>query len=555
MTCSCCQAKAFHGLSGLSQPRCSCSCPPSCGCGCRGSKSKKNKCRCNGNCMCGKAKASSDCSCGCGGTCGCGPTSAMGSFDEYPRPKAAMFDPRQLGQVWPEPHPDPLIPYVRANEGLLPYDSLNRYKGTPNSLHGYLAMGISPANSLREASYKGTKTLLSALSAVNSGYQYLYKDSEAGTPNEAKDERYVPPEIPAEPNFFAFVPVQRITKDRKNVFEIYIRFGGPEIKVADADDADDFFVKSGERKYLQQSLVDLEKEPLSWAKYIQGRISSQYPLVLSSFTKSFLPTCLTEGTPGASNAYSNSDKSHKILGEHILDLLVSSASQKYASMKNDDPEKAVIATFLEDILSVALTNRTPAQISSVAEGVAKAFVDRLKADFAYASQMGIQVFEWRNVIGSKKQTLVDERFNGVFRKTSILPATYDALEEKMREGLVKAFDTRKKALNQLYKSLFQSTGGAAVPAATESEQVLALQAENDSLRNEIEALRAGGSTPGATSEDKTQLEGRIASLSSDKEKAEEDLKFWKIGAVVLSGVGLAAGYLFHKSKTKKLIVR
>lgn len=558
MTCSCCQAKAFHGLSGLSQPHCSCSCPPSCGCGCQGFKSKKSRCRCNGNCICGKAKMkkASNCSCGCGGTCGCGPMNTMGSFEEYPRPKSALFDPRQLDQVWPEPHPDPLIPYVRANEGLLPYDSLNRYKGKPNSLHGYLAMGISPAATLRDASYNGTKALLSILGADNSGYQYLYKESEAGTPNASKDERYVPPEISVESNFFAFVPVQRITLDKKNVFEIYIRFGGPEVKVADADDADDFFVKGAERKYLQQTLSDLEKDPVSWGKYIQSRISSEYPLVLSSFTKSFLPTYPAEGRPGTTAAYSNSEGSHKKLGEYILDLLVSSASRKYASMKNDNPERATIATFLEDVLSVALTNRTAAQLSSVAEGIVKAFIDRLKSDFTYASQMGTQVFEWRNIVGSRKQTRVDERFDAVSRKTAILPSAYDDLEEKMKNGLVKAFTTRRSALNQLYKSLFQSTGGAATPSAgTESEQVLALQAENESLKNEIEALKTSGGASSVSPEDKAKFEGEISSLSSAKEEAEDNLKFWKIGAIVLTGVGLASGYLIHKSRTKKLIVR
>ncbi len=142
MSCSCCLAGKFHGLNGLSKPSCRCTCPPDCNCGCRNrsSSSKRGGCGCGSN----KRKATLsgvDCGCGCGGTCGCGPKQAMGSFSEYPRPKSALFDPRQIDRVWPEPHPDPLIPYVRANEGLLPYSSVNRYKGQQGSLHGYLAMG------------------------------------------------------------------------------------------------------------------------------------------------------------------------------------------------------------------------------------------------------------------------------------------------------------------------------------------------------------------------------------------------------------------------------
>lgn len=166
MSCSCCLAGKFHGLNGLAKPSCKCTCPPDCNCGCRnrsksskrggcGCGSSKRKatlsgtdcgCGCGGTCGCGPKQAmgglsGTDCGCGCGGTCGCGPKQAMGSFDEYPRPKSALFDPRQIDRVWPEPHPDPLIPYVRANEGLLPYSSVNRYKGQQGSLHGYLAMG------------------------------------------------------------------------------------------------------------------------------------------------------------------------------------------------------------------------------------------------------------------------------------------------------------------------------------------------------------------------------------------------------------------------------
>ncbi len=144
MTCSCCLAGKFHGLNGLSKPSCRCSCPPSCKCGCRSgaSKGRRGGCGCSSGLSRG-GLSGADCSCGCGGACGCGPKSAMGSFDEYPRPKSALFDPRQIDRVWPEPHPDPLIPYVRANEGLLPYDFVNRYKGQRGSLHGYIAMGSS----------------------------------------------------------------------------------------------------------------------------------------------------------------------------------------------------------------------------------------------------------------------------------------------------------------------------------------------------------------------------------------------------------------------------
>jgi len=135
MSCSCCLAGKFHSLNGLSKPSCKCSCPPDCNCGCRSGASKGEKRGCE-----------------CGETYGYVPRSAMGTFDEYPRPKTALFDPRQLDRVWPEPHPDPLIPYVRANEGLLPYDFVNHYKGQKGSLQGYIPMGDAASDAQKIAS-------------------------------------------------------------------------------------------------------------------------------------------------------------------------------------------------------------------------------------------------------------------------------------------------------------------------------------------------------------------------------------------------------------------
>jgi hypothetical protein len=402
----------------------------------------------------------------------------------------------------------------------------------------------------KRTAYSGAKALIDALSQANKGYSYVYMQSPE-VPK--KDMVYVPSPIAAEDNFFAFIPVQRLTKDRKSVFEIYIRCEGPESKTVEYDDSDTFSPKSGERKYLQQVLADMELNPKDWGSYLQNAMGSRYPLVLSSASKDFLVTKHVSGTaPGATNAYSSSKKSFQILGEHLLDFLISRSSGNYVEMGNDTQGKESMRLFLKDLLAVCLTPKTAQEIKDVASGIAKAFVERLKSDLGYAAKMGTQKWQYRNIIGQLQSMPVDPRFKDVYAKINLTQPAYDNLEDRLVEGLAAAITTRKNTLSSLYRGLFQSSSSQ---EQTSDAEIQRLEGEKQALQAEIEALKAGAPSSDLPSADKTKLEGELSSLSDEKEKAEGNAKFWKIGAIVLTGVGLASGYLIHKAQTKNSIMR
>lgn len=531
MTCSCCQATAFHGLNGLGCPSCECTCPPNCGCGCRGSKSRNSKCKCNGNCRCGSQKVSINvnCPCGCGGKCGCGPSasshhhgSAMGSFDEYPRPKSALFDPRQLNRVWPEPYPDPLIPYVKANEGLLPYDSLNRYKGQPNSLHGYLAMGIADNTTPDQAAYKATKEMMDFVSVENLGLSYLYE-------NPVPSGSYKPSKVRPSKNFFAFVPVIR-RQGNVSVGEFYIRCGGPETKLIYWDEGV-FAVDAEERRYIQGNLSNtgIRGVPDSWSTLLQQQLNMHYPLVLESRGKDFKSTFLV-GTKY--NDYSNTPAGYTHFGVHILDHLFSTAIDMLQSADTSETNKVLLREVLTKLISVCL-NASATVVSEISLGIAKAMTERLIADLKTVAEMGnmyIEIEDW----GANTKIKIDDRMSDVLKmfNTDISPQKIATLTTNIANGIEDAIQLRRRYLANIYK---QFAG-----ASAEATELLAkLEAENKALQSQIDTYKESAK---GTKEDQTK------ETPPASEKSTENSSSIGTNIAIAAAVSLAAYFVFQKIK-------
>ncbi len=377
-------------------------------------KGKKDcPCGCGGACGCGDTSGmmvyqGQKCPCGCGGICGVscncdhcyekqeivGSLGSLGRFDEYPRARAGLFDPRKIGRPWPEPHPDPLIPYVRANEGLLPYEAYNEFQHRRNSMHGWDgALGANNVSDVSSILFQ----MLSTLTSPDLAYDYMRQNFD--TP----DDRfwYINPEgrkvatkvIPPEEMFFGFVPGTH----PQGYYLLMIRCGGPENKVCFYDfDASRISADSQERSYLAACFDNLMTIGVGnvQANEMMQNLTYHYPIAFDTKTHRFLSTNITpkNSRNGKADmysrfAYNHESSSFESVADVILEHIISATADQIH-------KRTEISQKLKDFMLIFLNACIGGRdVEDVANEISQAIVERLKTDFAIARRRAKIVFE------------------------------------------------------------------------------------------------------------------------------------------------------------------
>lgn len=467
-------------------------------------------CGCGGTCGCGDASQpmihkGQKCPCGCGGVCGVscncshcygehGSLGSLGRFDEYPRAKAGLFDPRKIGQPWPEPHPDPLVPYVRANEGLLPYEKYNEFQNKRNSMHGWNETlgGVKDVNTAAEA----VSAIMSTLAVPDLSYDYLRQNFED---RESDRFWYINPQgqkvdvqrIPEEKTFFGFVPT---TSPYTRNLLLMIRCGGPENKVIYFDTSN-MYIDSQERSFLRTFFENMQTAGIGTeqASQMMHNLTHNYPLVFDATQNMFFSTDIDakNNANGKSDyrsrfAYEDDTKAFEGIASHILDHIVNSAAEQIN--KNTDLSQQM-QQFMLVFLGACLKGLN---VRDVAEGISKAIVDQLKKDFSIARRRSKIVFE-PEILGN------DIEYKGDFSSFSVfnavndtkLPIGFDQLQEDLKGALATVIRQRKSAFSQMYKEVLGVREQAA-SSAQQEQALLQAQQQIEQLQKDKEAIRQAG---------------------------------------------------------------
>ena len=395
-----------------------------------------------------------DCGCGCGPSCSCadcqakwhGQGSKLGSFNEYPRPKAAMFDPRKIMSEWPEPNDDPLIPYVRANEQGLPYEMLNRYEGQPNSLHGWQAGTIS-LNGVNELNIvkNTTSNLLDILASQDQSMVELNNElADIGSENilyipnaEAITGQRVQYRTARKASsldlFFAFVPLI-IRRGNVAYSELYIRMGGPEAKSNWLDiDAQNVKTLSGERDYLlNMDSYIAEYKGLSEVKTEAMRVlQDSYPILFGTGTTASSKQFRLMNNGGD---YTTSENAYKMFAYMVMNHLVSQGMMKLSDNRVSNAKKDDIKDMLKLIMKACIDR---SDVRDVANGLSNAFCDRLKSDYQTTEVRSYCELEIE-VIGPNSRVQIDPKLRSVFDKNR---ANFSSAINTMRSSLATAFES------------------------------------------------------------------------------------------------------------------
>lgn len=464
-------------------------------------------CGCGGACGCGDPsqpmiKQGQKCPCGCGGICGVscncghcyeqqGSLGSLGRFDEYPRAKAGLFDPRKIGRPWPEPHPDPLVPYVRANEGLLPYEKYNEFQNRRNSMHGWKESlgGVAEQNTAESA----VSAMMTALELPDFAFDYMSKNFDDP---EADRFWYINPQgqkidtknIPAEKMFFAFIPKQNpVSKD----YMLFIRCGGPENKINYYDfEGGKVVVDSDERAYLTMLFNNLNTADIGVAQKVQmiQQLAHSYPIVFDTQQSIFFSTDLTsDDVRNSPFKYNQSAQDFIKMSSHILDHIVNTAVSYINGNHALAPQmKRFMKVFLESCLLGVNTD-------DVASGIADAIVKQMQKDFDTASRRSKIVYE------PEVRNVRDTEYKGdygafvTFDKVnkSKLGAGFTALTADLKNALISVIRARKNAFAQMYQQILNVSDLKETSA--ESQQALAqAQQQIEQLEKDKEAIRQAG---------------------------------------------------------------
>ena len=450
--------------------------------------------------------------CDCGPNCSCHDCrekyhgNGMGRYDEYPRPKAAMFDPRKIGQAWPEPNNDPLIPYVRANEQGLPYERLNEYKGMKNSLHGWSAMGgVAELTTVKNA----VTNLMNFLSVKDySMAELLYTAKE-----DKKSQFHVPKLLRMRTNdvdfqkvnqvsnistFFAFVPIVR-KEGTKKIYELYIRCGGPEVRAYWWDDESiEIGVDAAERDYLK-SIDYFQGE---WGSYggvlfdAAGKLlSHSYPIVYTKAT-------LGEGFLSTSDAaYKNDLKSYHDIAQHLICSIVDHSIDILNSNKASRELKKDVKDMLT-ILIGACINKS--NIDDVANGIADSVVKRLEDDYVATELRAFYKFE-PETLGINNVMTIDTEAKAVFSNKRATQAEFTAMKNVLGDALHGVLIESHNAMSEVYKQLLNF------------DNIQEANKKVDELKAQVNSLQANMTSSGS------QKDSQIVELQNSVSKLTDDL--------------------------------
>lgn len=451
--------------------------------------------------------------CGCGPSCSCRECretyhsnygNGMGRYDEYPRPKSAMFDPRKIGQEWPEPNNDPLIPYVRANEQGLPYERLNQYKGMRNSLHGWSSMGGIREQNIAK---KVTENLLFQLARSFNSYEELvnrtnkskdmiHRPDNTAWPANNKPGYYKTREVSYEQAFFGFIP------DIQSKKLLRIKTGGPEFKYF-AFDGSDIELIDPERQVVGtiDSLIDQNKYPLicdangffgSGSSVSADGSRNRKEAGLFEFAEIILGMVINDSIYVLGSPYRRDD----------ITLSEDDENPEY----NEDDLKALLKIFLE--LCINATD-----IDDVAKGISEAVVQRLKKDFVEAREQAFYKYEIDSWFGSNDIVFIDPIAKQTFTNVNVSDKSFDKFKDNLIVAMKEVLSANYNVLSKIYKQLFDFTG-----YNQSKQKVTALETEIATLKttqgNQVKELQ---STLAKKNQEIEQLRSQLASANSSSQ--------------------------------------
>lgn len=425
---------------------------------------------------------------------------SLGRFDEYPRAKVGLFDPRKIGQPWPEPHPDPLIPYVRANEGLLPYEKYNEFQNRRNSMQGWNETlgGVAEINTASSA----ISEMMSALTSPDFAFDYLRQNLD----NKEYDRFwYINPQgqkvetqrIPEEKTFFAFVPAKNPSSEN---YMFMIRCGGPENKVCYYNEEQEkVVVDSAERSYLRVCFDNLMTANIGnpQANQMLQNLAHQYPIVFDAKNCAFFSSDITAKNNEAGKAsyksrftYAGEMQAFESMAAHILDHIVNGAVEH---INRNSPLSDQMKKFMLLFLGACLKGTL---VLDVSEGISKAIVAQLKKDFAIARRRAQITFE-PEVVG-----MTDKLYKGdygsftafSFVNDAKLKDGFDELLADLKGAIASVIRQRRSAFGQMYQQILGMTELRQQAAENVQQQQDLTQAQQqiEQLEKDKEAIRQAG---------------------------------------------------------------
>lgn len=506
------------------------------------------------------------CGCGCGPSCDCAdcktkwhsaPKNGLGRFDEYPRPKAAMFDPRKIMKEWPEPSDDPLIPYVRANEQGLPYEMLNEFHGRPNTLHGWSGLGgVNELNVIKSA----TKNLLGILSLAdqsmveldNETAEYSRNNLRIPTGNRIGNKvqyRNVKKAPPIK-TFFAFVPF--ITKrGGGDSHEMFIRMGGPEAKSNWWDgDESDLLTFSAERDFIKEMAAYLSTyNGLADVKTDGLRVlQTDYPIYFATGSGTSAKQFRVANN---GKDYAGSAEAYQFFGYNVMNYIVSQAWIKLADPAVSDAIKDDIKDMLKYVMQACISR---AFMTDVSKAIAGAFAEKLKEDYIATELRSYYEYEVE-VFGPNEFRQIDPKLRSVFnKKRADFDASIDALEAALTEALLKVIADNQKSFSDILKKLLDydnikdaqkriadletQVGQATRGSSSAQDQLSSLEA---SLKAKDEAIQKQNVQIAELQSEITRQKNNLSSSSEsvvmNERITQEQASFIKAGVALAIGAG------------------
>jgi len=332
--------------------------------------------------------------------------------------------------------------------------------------------GVEEINTVKNA----TKKLFEKTASIDGAYSYLeshFQDPEdifhIQVPGGTQDVK----KLPISKAVFAFVPIQRNIPSRGNVFEIYIRCGGAENRIAyyDTDD-DEFLADEPERVFIKDSINNIKLASSETANTFRKQLAYKYPLCLT-ITKANKPIFVSTNVDG--NEYSLEAKDFANFASHALDNLISK-SISLMNNSNNDSEQIEIANMLKLVLGACVKG---AFVSDVSSAIAGAIVERITDDFNNIKKRAKYTYE-PETFGFNDVFKLDSFGLTAFNACEPMGLTYAEFEATLKSSLSIAINRKTNALKATYEQILN------IPQL--NQQITNLTTTNNQLTEQVASI-------------------------------------------------------------------
>ncbi len=462
--------------------------------------------------------------------------------------------------------------------------------------------GIDEVNIVKNA----TKKLFEKTATIDGAYSYLeshFQDAEdifhIQVPNGTQDVK----KLPISKAVFAFVPIQRNIPNRGNVFEIYIRCGGSENRIAyyDTDD-DELLADEPERAFIKDSINNIKLTSNETANTLRKQLAYKYPLCLTT-TKANKPIFVSTNVDG--NDYSLDSKDFVDFAIHALDSLVSKSINMMNNSENNS-EQLEIAKMLKLVLGACVKGTF---VSDVSSAIALVIVEQITNDFDSIKKRAKYTYE-PETFGFNDVFKLDSFGLSAFNACDPMGLTYSELEDTLKAALSIAINRKRNALKDTYEQILNipqlneqiadlTTQVAVIPSLNEqvanipilnqkvedlqirvdlaNQELQKMQLENQALKQkesqfvqqalEIDQHKKTIFDQNATIEQQKQqldnqmktlsnqmlekdkvLQSKVSEVKQEHSKAESTKNVLMFSTIGLSMACIGLGYMYYKSK-------